>query len=337
MNIKILSRKDLIGILRMPQVIEGVKDVYRAKAGGDVAAWPLVEHHFDASSVCDIRSGAAGGEIGVHGAKLLNNFPANAEKNLPVFTGVLMAFDSATGIPMGVMDASYITSLRTGAAAAIGASALARKDSRTLLLVGAGRQSIYLLGAALLELPQLQKVLICDLLDAENARGYAQTIGQRLADELDIESNGVIFEATEDLKTAVGQSDVIFTITRSTEPLIMKEWLRPGTHISCIGADMVGKEEIDPEIFRDARSFADDALQCCTVGEMEIPAKMGIISPDTVTGEIGQVLTEQIPGRISDEDITVFDATGLAALDLVTAKIAAAAAEAEGKGQTAEI
>ena len=117
----------------------------------------------------------------------------------------------------------------------------------------------------------------------------------------------------------------------------MKEWLRPGTHISCIGADMVGKEEIDPEIFRDARSFADDALQCCTVGGMEIPAKMGIISPDTVTGEIGQVLTGQITGRTSDEDITVFDATGLAALDLVTAKIAVAVAEAEGKGQTAEI
>ena len=179
-------------------------------------------------------------------------------------------------------------------------------------------------------------MLICDLLDAENARGYAQTIGQRLADELDIKSNGVIFEAAEDLKTAVGQSDVIFTITRSTEPLIMKEWLRPGTHISCIGADMVGKEEIDPEIFRDARSFADDALQCCTVGEMEIPAKMGIISPDTVTGEMTGDLSLDVVYTVKTYPITVHY-QNLDALDLVTAKIAVATAEAEGKGQTAEI
>ena len=139
------------------------------------------------------------------------------------------------------------------------------------------------------------------------------------------------------MKEAVEQSDVILTITRSTSPLIMKDWLKPGTHLSCIGADMVGKEEIDPEIFRTASSFADDAKQCCTVGEMEIPAKMGILSPETVTGEIGEVLAGMKPGRVSDEDITVFDATGLAALDLLTAKTAVRTAEEKGLGTTVEI
>ena len=119
MNIKILSRNDLEQILEMPRVIEGVEAVYKLKAKGEAVAWPLVEHHFPENAVSDIRSGGVFGEVGIHGAKLLNNFPANESKSLPVFTGVLMAFDSNTGIPLGVMDASYITCMRTGAAGAV--------------------------------------------------------------------------------------------------------------------------------------------------------------------------------------------------------------------------
>ena len=338
MKIKVLSRADLIDILEMPDVIAGVEAVYKEKAVGNVVAWPLVEHHFDdKGSLMDIRSGGVFGEVGTHGAKLLNNFPGNRELGLPVFTGVLMTFDSTTGIPLGVMDASYITSMRTGAAAAIGAAALARPDSENLLLVGAGLQSIYLLGATLIKMPQIKTVRVIDTFAPDNPANYVASIASRLKDELGINASGVCFEAAYDMKEAVAASDVILTITRSTSPLIMKDWLKPGNHLSCIGADMLGKEEIDPEIFRTARSFAYDARQCCTVGEMEIPAKMGIISPETVAGEIGEVLAGLKPGRLSDEDITVFDATGLAALDLVTAKAAVAAANAKGLGTTVEI
>ena len=173
MSIIFLKRSELEEVLEMPQVVQGVKDVYKEKANGRVVAWPLVEHHFpELSAVTDIRSGGVFGSVGIHGAKLLNNFPNNAEAGLPVFTGVLMAFDSNTGIPLGCMDASYITSMRTGAAAAVGAGALARKDSETLLLVGAGRQSIYLLGATLLEMPQLKRVLVVDPLNAVFAEKY---------------------------------------------------------------------------------------------------------------------------------------------------------------------
>lgn len=337
MNIKVLSQKDLIQVLELPKVIEGVKAAYRAKAEGLVAAWPLVEHHFEKGAVTDIRSGGAFGEIGIHGAKLLNNFPCNADKDLPVFTGILMAFDSETGLPKGIMDASYITSLRTGAAAAIGASVLGKKDSETLLLVGAGRQSIYLLGSVLLEMPQLKKVFVADPLDPANAQNYVLKIEKRLKQELSIISKNVAFEPVSDLEAAAGKSDIIFTVTRSRKPLIMKDWIRPGTHISAIGADMVGKEEIDPEIFRTARAFADDIKQCCAVGEMEIPVASGILSAETICGEIGQVLTGSVPGRLSNQDITVFDATGLAALDLVTAKTAITLAEEKNVGTLVEI
>ncbi|MGC2872474.1 ornithine cyclodeaminase family protein [Ihubacter sp. mB4P-1] len=336
MQVSILSRKDLEAILEMPKVIEGVKATYRAKAGGQVVAWPLVEHHFDNEGIMDIRSGGVFGEVGAHGAKLLNNFPRNAEKGLTVFTGVLMTFDSETGLPMGVMDASYITSMRTGAAAAIGAKVLARKDSETLLLVGAGRQSIYLLGATLLEMPQLKRVLVADPMGIALAEAYVKDIKIRLQEELQIETD-VTFAAAADLQTAVGEADVVLTVTRSTEPLIQKDWVKPGTHFSCIGADMVGKEELDPALFRVAKAFTDDTTQCLTVGELEIPAKLGIVTAETVCGEIGQVMTGAVSGRTSEEDITIFDATGLAALDLVTAKTAVLTAREKGMGQTAEI
>lgn len=120
-------------------------------------------------------------------------------------------------------------------------------------------------------------------------------------------------------------------------PVIMKEWVKPGTHFSCIGADMEGKEEIDPEIFRNAKVFADDKEQCIRVGEMEIPVKSGVISRDDIRGEIGQVITGQIEGRTNDDEITVFDATGLALLDLVTGKKALDGAWEKDIGLTADI
>ena len=143
MEIRILSRNNLEKVLEMPKVIEGVKSVYKLKSKGDTAVWPLVEHHFEEKkAVMDIRSGGVFGDINLHGLKMLNNFPGNAVDGLPVFTGMLMVFDSNTGLPMGVMDASYITCMRTGAAGAIGAQALARPESDVLFVLGAGKQAM---------------------------------------------------------------------------------------------------------------------------------------------------------------------------------------------------
>jgi len=152
-----------------------------------------------------------------------------------------------------------------------------------------------------------------------------------------IEREGVAIQPAGDLGEAVGQSDVVITITPSRAPVIRREWVRPGTHFSCIGADMEGKEELDPELFRDARVFADDIDQCLRVGELELPVKQGIITREQVAGEIGQVLAGTLPGRTDPEQTTIFDATGLALLDLVTGKRAIEAAARAGKGLTADI
>jgi ornithine cyclodeaminase/alanine dehydrogenase len=117
----------------------------------------------------------------------------------------------------------------------------------------------------------------------------------------------------------------------------MKEWVKPGTHFSCIGADMSGKEEIDPEIFIDARIFGDDITQCVNVGETEIPVSLGIIKKEDIAGEIGDIIAGKTIGRENYDQITIFDATGIALLDLATAKLALDEAKKISLGSTVNI
>jgi len=333
MKIIVLGREDVKKVLEMDKVIEAVKKVYCQKSEGKTVIWPSIEYHFEEEkAVMDIRSGYIKGEK-LHGLKMLNNFPLNIELGIPSFNGMLLVFDSKTGIPLGVMDASYITSMRTGAAAALGVKTLARSDTKNLLILGAGMQAIYMLAATLITMPQIEKVRIADTLSYENAMEFTNSAVERLTAEFGIKNlDNIEFSAVENLREALSDTDAIITITRATSPIIKKEWVKPGTHLSCIGADMIGKEEIDPELFRDARAFADDITQCTSFGEMEIPYNMGIITRDTIAGELGDVLSGKIEGRRTDDEITIFDATGLALLDLVTGKIVIDLAKEKGLG-----
>ena len=320
MKVHFFDRRALEQRLKLSDVLHVVENVYRSKAQGKTVVWPTVTHNFeDRGAVMDIRSGYDRGSE-VYGAKLLGTFPQNETLGLPPFSGILVAMDGRTGLPMGIMDASFITSMRTGAAAAIGARALARPESETLLVLGTGRQSLFMVGAALAAMPRLKTVYCAEPLNAEAAKPYAAACKEKLHSMFGLDAGDVSFIPVEDLGESVGKSDIIITITRSTKPLIRREWVRPGTHLSCIGADMPGKEEIDPAILRDAVVFADDVDQCVEAGECELAIKGGFMTREHIAGQIGEVLLGAKPGRTGTEEITVFDATGLALLDLAVAK-----------------
>lgn len=337
MKIMFLSRNDIEKVLDMKSTIEGVREVYRLKSLGMTAVWPLISYDFEnPRGVMDIKSGCVFGE-NVHGLKMLNSFPGNAQRGLPVFTGMLMIFDSETGIPQGVMDASYITCMRTGAAGALGASLLARPESHRLFILGAGRQAMFQIAASLMLMPKIDAVRISDPLDAGNARSFAAQCRARLLESFGIDASGVSFEAAEDIEAALAESDIAITVTPARTPVIKKEWVKPGLHLSCVGADMPGKEEIEPEIFRGARIFTDDTPQCLRCGELELAAAKGVVSEKDVTGEIGGVIAGKIKGRTSPGEITIFDATGIAMLDLVTGKKALELAKEKGLGQYVEM
>ena len=149
MKVRFFDRAALEQRLKMADVLDVVEGVYKSKAEGKTVVWPTVTHHFeDRGAVMDIRSGYDRGSE-VYGAKLLATFPENEKRGLPPFSGILVAMDGTTGLPKGIMDASFITSMRTGAAAAVSARALARPESDTLLVLGTGRQSLFMIGAAL--------------------------------------------------------------------------------------------------------------------------------------------------------------------------------------------
>lgn len=318
----ILTRKDVMSVIDMKETIDAVRNVYKLKSEGKAVIWPLVNYEFvDEHAAMDIRSGYIKGEQ-LHGLKMLNNFPENREKGLPPFNGIMMVYDSNTGIPIGILDASYITCMRTGAAGALGVDLLARKDAKSLMILGAGKQAPFQIAATLTLRPQIETVYIVDPLSYDAARNFVANIEEQLKNEFHFAEVNAKFVAVESIEEAVRQSDAIITVTPSRKPLIKKEWLKPGTHLSCLGSDMETKQEIESTISADARVFTDDKAQCIRVGEIELPLKQGVLKEENIAGEIGDVIAGTIKGRENDEQTTLFDATGLYILDLVTAKAA---------------
>ncbi|MEG0292173.1 MAG: ornithine cyclodeaminase family protein [Anaerovoracaceae bacterium] len=328
----ILSRNDVIKVIDMREVIEQVQKVYMLKSEGKSVIWPLVNYEFEEEhAAMDIRSGYVKG-VQLHGLKMLNNFPGNVQNGLNPFNGIMMVYDSNTGIPLAIMDASYITCMRTGAAGAVSINALARKDSKTLLILGAGKQAPFQIAATLILRPELEKVMIFDPINYGNAQNLANNIKEQLKSQFDVDSMNTKFEASNDLESATRLADAIITVTPSTTPLIHKDWIKAGTHLTCLGSDMEGKQEIDETIFQNAKIYADDKDQCIRVGEMEIPLQKSIISPSDITGEIGDLLCGKVKGRENPDEITIFDGTGLYILDLVAANVAITRAKAQGIG-----
>ena len=335
--IRILGAADVKALFTLPMAIEAVEKAYLQKHTGQGGVWPLVFHEFDPGHAdLDIKSGNLDAE-GIFGLKLVSWFEANPEKGLPALYGTSLICDLATGQPKALLNAGPVTDLRTGAAGAIGAKYLARKDSKNLLMVGCGELSPYLVAATLLALPQLEQVTVVNPRHPEKAAQKLAAIEEKVTGLLRAAQQPRVYRmaAAADTEQAVRQADVILTATQSRSALIRKEWLKPGTHISCVGADMSGKQEIHEAILASARVFGDDTRQCFSVGECETAVKAGLLS--ALDGEMGAVIAGAVPGRTDDGQITVFDSTGIALQDLASAAVILQKAEKEDRGTVTEL
>ncbi|MBQ3924962.1 MAG: ornithine cyclodeaminase family protein [Firmicutes bacterium] len=333
---RVMNRNDIMQVIEMEPAIKAVENVYTMKSKGEAVAWPTVFHVFEEGQRdMDIRSGYLPGDH-IFGHKTIGFFAGNAERGLPNLMATISVFDEFSGAPVGILEGAYITGVRTGAAGAIGAKYLARKDSKTLFILGAGNQAAYQIGATITCFPGLEKVYIADLLFPENAVKFAAGIQARLKDELGIDASGITFEATNEPEVTVPQSDIVITVTPSRAPVIKKEWVRPGMHFSTVGSDMEGKEELDPEIFANAKVFVDDMEHCIEAGEVEIPVKKGILTEDRIR-EIGDLILGRCEGRTSDDDVTIYDPAGMALLDIAAAKVALDLAEEKNLGTVVEL
>lgn len=335
-NIRILSQEQIKPIVSVKDAVDAVEQVYCLKAEGKTSIWPLVTYDFEVGvSDMDIKSGYIGG-LNIFGMKSVSYFSNNAKAGLPNLIGILTVYNAENGVPLGIMDAGYITCLRTGAAGALGIKYLARKDASKMTMIGAGKQALFQMAAALTVRPEIEKISIYDGLSEKNAKDVADN-AVKLLGELNVNAANVSFEAVSDLEKTVRDSDIIVTATPSRKPIVMNEWVKAGTHFSCVGSDVSGKQEIDENILTRTKIYVDDKAQCVNVGEIEIGIKKNVISEDDIRGEIGEVILGKKQGRISDDDITLYDTTGIAIQDLVTAKKVLDIAEKENIGTIVEI
>jgi alanine dehydrogenase len=294
-----------------------VESVFAAMASGDAYNFPVIREAIGyQDALYGFKSGfdRAGLSLGL---KSGGYWPNNAAKGLTNHQSTVFLFDPDTGKLNALVGGNYLTAIRTAAASAVSIAHLDRKDARIMGMVGAGHQSVFQLRAAL------------------EQRSFEKVVGWNLhAPDLDrlakvAEEAGLPFEVVEREELAA-QSDVIISITSAHESLLMNDWIKPGTHIACMGTDTVGKQEIDPQIFANARVFTDDVVQSMTLGEAQHAFGQGIISQENII-TIGAVINGSQMGRSSQDEITVFDGTGVGLQDLAAASASLKAAIILGK------
>lgn len=236
--------------------------------------------------------------------KWVNAHPQNPSRDLPSVVAVIIYNDPETGYPLAVMDATEITAYRTGAAAAIASKYLARRDSNTIGIIGAGRQAY------------TQILAHAELLDLSSINVY--DISKAAVDKL-ISSLPNYPIRSCSLQEAAA-SDILCTLTPSREPIVKREWIIAGTHINAVGADAEGKQELESSILNEAVVVVDDIRQASSSGEINVPIKKGIYAIDKVYGTLAELVLGTKRGRTENKSITVFDSTGIAIEDIAGAK-----------------
>jgi alanine dehydrogenase len=301
MSTIVLGKKQVLELLDMAEIIIAVEQAFRdwTDGKGDMPAkayLPLEKGDFRAMPAS--LPGAAG-------IKWVSVYPGNPSLGLTTVTATIIYNDPLTGYPLAIMDATDLTAFRTGAAAAIASKYLARPDSKTLGIIGAGRQAYTQIEAHL-------KLFKFDLI-----RVYDRSPGNAGILTASFPKSNIKESTLEE----AASSDIVCTLTPSREWFVKNEWIHPGTHINAVGADAEGKEELDPAILKSATVVVDDVRQASAAGEINVPITKGLFSRGDIHGNLGEIITARKTGRSDSKAITVFDSTGVAIEDIATAKI----------------
>jgi ornithine cyclodeaminase len=311
-------------LVTIKEAIDAVERTFAAMARGAARNYPVVREivgHADA--VFGVKTGADT-SAPLLGLKAGGYWPHNLPRGLTNHQSATLLFDPDTGRASALVSANYLTGIRTGAASAIATKHLSRADASSLGIIGTGTQSVYQLQGTL----AVRKIRTVHAWDPSPANLAA--FGRTVADL------GLAYHTHDTCGDVARLSDILVTVTPSTKALVDREWVRPGTHISAMGADTRGKQELDPYLVRDATLFVDEAGQSISIGEFQHAYGLGLISESDIRGSIGAVIAGLCDGRRSAEEITIFDGTGVSLQDLVVADIAARRAAEKDLGSRVE-
>lgn len=317
----LLSKLEIKEYLKMNDVLEAVERAFSQEGEGKVVMPPklyldLPKYQGDFRAMPAYIDGNAG-------LKWVSVYPNNYKSDLQSVVATIILSDPRTGYPLAIMDGTYITSMRTGAAGGIAAKYLARKDSSVIGMVGAGNQAKTQLLALNEVLPKIKEVRIFDQLNDASLR-FVKEMGPQL---------NITINPVETVQQAVN-ADIVVTTTPSRTPIVESKYIKPGTHINAIGADAKGKQELESDLITRARLVVDNIEQASHSGEINVPLSQGIISVKDIFASLGQVVINSMKRRKDDEEVTIFDSTGLAVQDLSCAALAYEKASQQGGGSS---
>jgi ornithine cyclodeaminase len=310
----LLSKEDIKKVFSMKDAIEADKDAFRIFTEGksDVplrTVIPAPKHEgsflFMPAYVPDLDTASI---------KIVNIFPKNIDKGIPSAPAQVLLVDGTNGLITAVLDGTYVTQLRTGAASGAAFDLLARKDAKKGALIGAGGQAAAQLEAMMVA-RELEVVKVYDL-NLERTKEFAE----RMQEELKAYGTRVV--AAESSDEAIEDADLIVTVTPSSKPVFDGSKVKKGATVSCVGSYQHHMQEMDPVVLTRASKvyFDSEEAVLSEAGDILIPLEDGTITMDDFTGDLGEVILGRVPGRENDDEIIVFKTVGIGTQDLVTAK-----------------
>ena len=327
MEVQIINQAEVQKLLTMEACIDVMREALTTLAKGD-AIQPL-----RSALRLPQKVGVLGmmpaylGNPPVMGTKVISVFPGNIGTQYDSHQGAVMLFDTTHGQLLAIIDASEITAVRTPAASAVATEILAREDATDLALLGSGTQARGHLEAMLLVRP-IHRVRVWSL-PLDHSRQFAAHESQR---------HGITVEHMDTAQEAVEGADIICTTTSAREPVLIGKWIADGAHINAIGASNPFSRELDTEAVLRSRMFVDRLESAINeAGDFLFPKKEGAIKDDHIQGEIGDILLGKIPGRQSQQEITLFKALGLAVEDVAAAHHVYQLAIKKGVGTSVEL
>ncbi|MCG3175998.1 MAG: Alanine dehydrogenase [Candidatus Omnitrophica bacterium] len=313
MKIPIYTEEQVEAVFDVNAALKLAEETFGLMASGQAKMPSKI--YLDLPGGADFRAmpawvGGSTDQAGACGIKWVSVFPDNRALGKPTVTATILLNSTRTGELLAVLGGTAITAIRTAATAALAARHLARRDSAVIALVGAGLQARYQL-RALLPIFGVKEVRVWGALGGEAAafcRRERKTF-DRLVTARDIES-------------CVRGADIVVTCTPSRKPLVRARWIEPGTHINAIGADAPGKQELDPHILGNAKVVVDEEHQAVHSGEINVPISRGAYDPRDLHASLADIVSGRRVGRSGPREVTVFDSTGLAVLDIHFARYA---------------
>ena len=325
-SVRLLSRSDVERLLDMRACIEAVERAFRMRGQGQAIPSAILGLQAELGGV-HVKSAllpSDGSSTGYFATKINANFPGNPASNgLPTIQGLLVLNDATTGTPLAVMDSAYLTVVRTAAATAVAARYLALPEARTVAIVGCGAQAMAQL-SALCIVRRIESAVAFDSMP-ERASAFAKAANDKL---------GIPVAGVSALRNATLESEIVVTCTTSRSAFLGVDDVRDGAFVAAVGADSEHKQEIHPELLRRSAVVTDATSQCVAIGDLHHAIQSGVMTERDVRAELGDVVADSSRGRRSASEVVIFDSTGVAFQDVVSAALVYEAAVEGNMGAT---